>query len=87
MTTHSGGEDDDDIAIAAAINCNGNGDGNGDGAVDLLIPVVATVGVGAHVGEITEHRASHDVGDQWRVGGGLTAGQQRQLWSSDGDGG
>jgi hypothetical protein len=50
----------------------------------ILVVVVATVGVGAHVGEITEHRAGHDVGDQWRVGGGLTMGQQRQLWSSDG---
>jgi len=50
----------------------------------ILVVVVATVGVGAHVGEITEHRAGHDVGDQWRVGGGLTTGQQRQLWSCDG---
>jgi hypothetical protein len=45
----------------------------------ILVVVVATVGVGAHVGEITEHRAGHDVGDQWRVGGGLTTGQQRQF--------
>ena len=43
----------------------------------ILVVVVATVGVGAHVGEITEHRAGHDVGDQWKVGGGLTTGQQR----------
>ena len=43
----------------------------------ILVVMVATIGVGAHVGEITEHRAGHDVGDQWKVGGGLTTGQQR----------
>ena len=41
----------------------------------ILVVVVATIGVGAHVGEITY---------QWRVGGGLATGQQRQLWSCDG---
>jgi len=52
--------------------------------ISILVVVVATTGVGAHVGEITEHRAGHDVGDQWRVGGGLATGQQRQLWSCHG---
>jgi len=42
--------------------------------ISILVVVVATTGVGAHVGEITEHRAGHDVGDQWRVGGGSLRG-------------